>query len=159
MTNQPIFVVGSVDDQMFASLAKALQERDPMQPITIILNSDGGEVIQALGIYELLKSRPAPVTIHAIGACMSAAIVILQAAEHRYATPDCSLMVHFGEETNTSGSEASHNAELNKRMKRIIQERTKRSSKTVNKWFAADTYFTSEKAKKSNLIDEVLNVI
>jgi ATP-dependent protease ClpP protease subunit len=73
----------------------------------------------------------------------------------RSATPDCTIMLHFGEETNSSGSEAAHNAKLTKRMKEYLRKTTGRSAKTINKWLAADTYFTAPAARDAKLIDEV----
>ncbi len=155
-----IYIGGEISVRLHINTALGLRilTRDSNQPITIILNSYGGEVCQALAIIEeiQLAKNKAPINTFAIGACQSAGTLILQAGQVRKASKDCSLMVHFGQETNESGSEAKHNSKLTKRMKDIYQERTGKGAKTINKWLDADTYFTAEEALKAKLIDEVV---
>lgn len=156
--SRQILLVGEVDADLYLRTIVGLIVLNQIsnEPITVVINTHGGEVAQAFAIIEAIRESQAPVDTLAVGACMSAGVLILQAGSVRNATFGCSIMAHFGEETNSSGSEAKHNAELTKRMKRLIQERTQRSLKTVNKWLEADTYFTAQEALKQGLIDIVI---
>jgi ATP-dependent protease ClpP protease subunit len=156
-----VILVGEVSAEMFLTALSGsrilTQDADGiLAPITFLINTDGGDVAQALAIHELISALPMPTRTHAVGACMSSGMLILQAGKVRSASPSCSLMVHFGEEMNTSGSEAKHNAEFTRRMKVLFRERTGRSAKAVNGWFDGDTFFTAEEALKAKLIDEVI---
>jgi ATP-dependent Clp protease protease subunit len=139
---------------MFYRLVTALRLFEG-QDCTVIINSYGGEVVQLLAMLEAIEFYPGKVRTHATGACMSAAAILLQSGDVRSMTPDCTVMLHFGSEQNDSGAEAAHNAKINKRIKEYLRVATGRSPKTINKWLAADTFFTAPEAKKANLIDEV----
>lgn len=149
-----VFIVGAIDEGLFLRLVIALRMFRG-EACTVVLNSYGGEIVNALAMIEAMRAYSGQIRTHATGACMSAGALILQAGHVRSATPDCSLLVHFGHEENASGSQAKHNAKLTARMKQILKERTGKSPKTINKWLEADTYFTAEEALKAKLIDEV----
>lgn len=61
-------------------------------PKTILINSDGGDVAAALAIYDALSGRD--IDTVATGACQSAATIVLQAGQVRYATPHTYFRVH-----------------------------------------------------------------
>lgn len=67
------------------------------QNITVWINSYGGSVFAATGIYNALmahKSTGAEVTTIGDAKVMSAAVTISMAGDKRYATPGCVYMVH-----------------------------------------------------------------
>ena len=162
IAERKIYLTGEIGVALHLRMALGLRlisrSNSEKLPITIVINSYGGEVCQALAIIEEMElaKRNVRIDTYAIGACQSAGTLILQAGQTRKASKDCSLMVHFGQETNESGNEAKHNSKLTKRMKDIYQERTGKGAKTINKWLDADTYFTAEEALKAKLIDEVI---
>jgi len=51
------------------------------EPITIIMNSPGGEWLHGIAVYDYIKSIESKVIIRCSGFCMSMATVILQAAD------------------------------------------------------------------------------
>ena len=58
------------------------------------LTSTGGNVAEALSIYELLRAQPCTVSVEAIGQCQSAAMIILMAGSLRLARRDTVLLNH-----------------------------------------------------------------
>jgi ATP-dependent Clp protease protease subunit len=154
--NRTIILVGDVDESMFRRCLLGLRILGAGN-VRILLNTFGGDICQAFAIMELLDEHKAigNVNTHAIGACMSAGALILQAGTLRSASSSCSLMIHFGTEVNSSGNEASHNAGLSRRMKEYFKVRTGRSARAVSSWLDKDTYFTAEEARKQKLIDVV----
>lgn len=68
-----------------------------VNPITLIINSDGGSVFEAHGMYDTirhLQSMGTTVVGRVHGHAMSAAVFVLQACEERVMTESGLLMVH-----------------------------------------------------------------
>jgi ATP-dependent Clp protease protease subunit len=73
-----------------------LETMDQTKPITIYLNSPGGEVTSGFAIYDTIRFIKSPVYIVCAGLCASIATVILCAAEkkHRYTMPNSKFLIH-----------------------------------------------------------------
>ena len=85
------------DWQMAERLAKGLWLLDQTDsPITILMNNIGGDVYHMWAMYDLIKSCKSHVTVKCVGYCMSAATVILQAADERVLSPNVGFMIHYG---------------------------------------------------------------
>jgi ATP-dependent Clp protease protease subunit len=157
LENRKLHLVGEVDDKMFRRALVGLTALSQIntEPITIILNSEGGDLYQGLAIYDLISSCDAQVNIHVIGIAMSAAVIILQAGEVRTCTPNSEFMIHDGsvglntEEPETAMIQMDHDKKLRKKMKDVIVGRT------GIKWSARDRYFNAEEANMHGLVDEV----
>ena len=63
-------------------------------PVTIWLNSPGGDVVAAAQIYNMLLDYPGPITVNIDGIAASAASVIAMAAKTVAMTPVSMLMIH-----------------------------------------------------------------
>lgn len=157
-----IELAGAVDEILFRKALSglaALTEGSDVEPlpITIVLNTTGGDSHQALAIYELIKSTAVPICIHVIGACMLAGITILQAARPglRAATPLSHLMIHYGSAEVASESDSKYVKRLDQLHRQILVERTGKSKRTVNRWHNGETYFSAKQAIEAGLIDVI----
>jgi ATP-dependent Clp endopeptidase proteolytic subunit ClpP len=65
-------------------------------PITIMLNSPGGDVNHGLAIYDAIKACKSHVTVIVYGMAMSMGSIILQAADERIMSANSSQMIHYG---------------------------------------------------------------
>lgn len=63
-------------------------------PVTVWLNSPGGDVVAAARIYNMLLDYPGTVTVNIDGIAASAASVIAMAASHVAMSPVSMLMIH-----------------------------------------------------------------
>lgn len=160
-----IHLYGDVDEELVKSFYSQLQAGLEVEPdeIKVFLSTGGGDVYCGYAIYDAIVSvqrAGMPVTVIATGSCMSAgSMIILQAAEKRLATENCTLMVHFGEETNESTSDVKQNNKIFKIMKDLLIKRTGRPARTVSGWFKRDTYFDAAEALDKGLIDGVADVL
>lgn len=66
------------------------------EPITIIFNTEGGNEIQGLAIYDRIQMSPCHVTVKVFGCAMSMGSIIMQAADDRVMSANSSLMFHDG---------------------------------------------------------------
>lgn len=65
-------------------------------PITIILDLEGGDETQGLAIYDAIKTCKHSTVIKVYGQCMSMGAWILQAGNRRLMAPNSYLMIHAG---------------------------------------------------------------
>jgi ATP-dependent Clp protease protease subunit len=131
-------------------------------PITLLINSNGGDVYEALGYIDYMESLPVPVNVFARGRAMSAAAMILCCATgKRYASKRTTIMVHeasaeiFGKTADIKAN-ADHIDELEEDFYRLMATRTAKDEDFWRKACRKDFYMTAEKAKEFGLIDEVI---
>ena len=139
----------------------ALLETKPEEPIKIVLNSPGGDVYQGLAIYDAIKRSPCHVEILATGQCMSAASIILQAADKRTLSKHCIVMVHDGQDEvagspNDTLNWAKFGQHINKMMYNIYAEGSGKPSSYWQKKCQKDYILTAEQAVAEGLADEII---
>lgn len=94
-----LFITGEIDNDI-ASLIIAqmlyLNSKDSHAPISLYINSPGGDVLSGLAIVDAMKSIQAPVYTFCIGLCASAAALIFSSGKkgHRYAYSHSRIMIH-----------------------------------------------------------------
>lgn len=71
-------------------------ERISSEPILIHECIPGGDWDLGIGIHDVIRLSPCPVTILVNGTCASMGTVILQAARRRFLQPHCTFLIHFG---------------------------------------------------------------
>jgi ATP-dependent Clp protease protease subunit len=89
---------GEVDANMHELAIKGLLSLDSWAdaPITIYLNSLGGDWYHGMGIYDTIRALRSHVTIIVVGSAMSMGSVILQAGDVRILSPHSYIMIHDG---------------------------------------------------------------
>ena len=93
-----IYLAGDVNFQMYLDLVKRLDKRP--NRINVMINSPGGNACTGLAIYDRLKMVK-DCTITANGDCSSAALLLMQSAKLRRATPHTSFVVHLSQMSQT----------------------------------------------------------
>lgn len=160
LKNGIIPLIGDVDEHMYVQVVRslmALQSQNKDVPkLTFVLNTYGGDLYQALAIYDLIKMQPMPTVVQCNGPVMSAGTVILQAGDVRLMTKRSYLMYHFGTQQADSSQCLSHFNSVVKDIKEIYKLRSKLSSKVINGWFEKDTYYNAQDAIKNRLIDGIV---
>jgi ATP-dependent Clp protease protease subunit len=131
-------------------------------PINLLLNSNGGDVYEALGIIDYIESLSVPVNIIARGRVMSAGAMILCCGTGiRAASKSTTIMVHeasaeiFGKSADIKAN-ADHIDALEEDFYKIMANKTKQDEEFWRKSCRKDFYMTANKAKELGLIDEVI---
>jgi ATP-dependent Clp protease protease subunit len=99
LENRIIFVSeginASVSKRIVSNLL-AMEVAKPGAPITMYLNSPGGEVNSGYAIFDTIRFITSPVNIVASGLCASIATVIFVATEknRRYSMPNTKFLIH-----------------------------------------------------------------
>lgn len=142
-----------------------LDNRDASQngaPITILLNSDGGDVYEALGIIDYINSLPIKINIIARGRAMSAAALILACATGtRAASKMSSIMVHEISTANQGKASdiranADHLENLEDLTFQLLAQHTKMDLEFWRKQARKDFYMSPTTALEYGLIDTIL---
>ena len=130
--------------------------------INLNIASYGGDVYSMLGIIDYFKSLPVKVNTHCLGACMSAAAVILACGTgKRTMTSNSTVMVHEGSafeagKTSDVLKGADHLKKLQKNINRILGEVTNKDQKFWERVSQHDTYLTAEECLDYGLVDEII---
>lgn len=163
LQTKELLVCGDVNDRMFDEVQVGLQVLNQLKvkKLTLVLNTGGGDLYSALGIYDMIKYNKIPVDVKAIGLCMSAGAVILQAGKARMATPLTQMMVHFGDDFVGDDFKRvrryiKHRDEVEFKIEKIFEERCSWDSEQYEAYHAIDTYFSADEALKHSLIDRIV---
>ena len=130
------------------------------EPVTIKINSGGGDVFAGCEIYNELKNYSGEVSIEIHGLCASIASVIAMAGKCKM-SPLAEIMIH-NVSTNTSGDyrDMEHTAEVLKKANKTIANayvlKTVMKAEEVYKLMDKETWFTADEALEIGLIDEIL---
>src|ERR1035437_6059578 len=100
LLKERIIFIGLPIDDVIADLVVAqllfLQGEDPLEPISLYINSPGGSITAGLAIYDTMQYIKPDVHTWCIGQAASMAAVLLAAgtAGHRYALPYSRILIH-----------------------------------------------------------------
>lgn len=161
-----IFLTGAIFDQV-ASLVCAqllfLESENPSKDIAFYINSPGGVVSAALGMYDTMQYIRSPVSTVCLGMAASAGSLLLTAGAKgkRFALPNARIMVHQpsggaqGQATDIE-IQAREILELRKRLNEIYVSHTGRDLAEIERKMERDSYMSAEEARDFGLIDEVV---
>ena len=129
--------------------------------INLIISSYGGDVYAMLGTIDFFNSLPVKVNTHCLGACMSAAAVILACGTgKRTMSENSTVMVHEGSafeagKTSDVLKGADHLKKLQSNINRILGEVTNKDQEFWEEVSRQDTYLTSEECLEYGIVDEI----
>jgi len=130
-------------------------------PVHLVINSTGGCVLAAQSIFDTIQDAETVVNCEAKGACMSAAVLIVQACDKRWIHPNCTVMAHLSEHEgggNATSFEAwaKYAKQFDKRMIKVFAERSGRPAsfwtRKINK---GDFIMDADQAVKLGLFDSI----
>ena len=143
---------------------KYLDYLDSTKPITIEINSPGGEVSSGLAIIDTINCIESPVKIVVCGMAASMAALITASGSKgmRYALPHSTIMIHqpLGGLQHSQASDieiyAKNILQIKKTLNGILAEACGKHPEDVEEDTDRDYYMTAEEAKKYGLIDEIV---
>lgn len=154
--------VSTIQAELFYLTSKMTPEESQSNPITIYINSPGGDIYCLLGLYDVIqlfiKQGYIIKTIN-IGIAASAAAILLLAGSkgHRHCLPNSTVMLHQPS-SGTFGTVTDMEIDVNetKRLKTAINSIIeKHASKDLIPLLERDAYFTPEEALSYGIIDSI----
>lgn len=174
ITNRVVYIDGDPDNDNYEitlmSARKDIKNISILdslsdQPITIILNCQGGDVLSGMAIYDCIRSCRSRIIIKAHCA-MSMGSILLQGGDERYLYPNSTVMIHSGEVNMQGTPKTIENwNNYNKKLDRIhediylakIKEKKPRFKREdLTKMLEQDTIFTAKEAVTLGLADGIV---
>ena len=137
-------------------------QHNPNSDINLNITSYGGDVYSMLGIIDYFKTLPVKVNTHCVGACMSAAAVILACGTgERTMTENSTVMVHEGSafeagKTSDVLKGADHLKKLQSNINRIMADVTSKDQEFWERVSQHDTYLTAEECLDYGIVDKII---
>lgn len=142
-----------------------LEQEDPEAPITLFINSPGGEVFSGFAIFDMLRFLSCPITTVVGGFAASMGSILSLAANpgRRLALPNAKIMIHqpllMGYQGRATECQIQAR-EILKTRDRIIDiycEQTGKDYETIKSAIDRDNWMTAEEALEFGLLDKVVS--
>jgi ATP-dependent Clp protease protease subunit len=162
--SRTLYIGGMIDEESSTDFLEGLLELQqiPHMPIQVLINSVGGDIYEAMAIYEAISLSRCKVNGLVLGVCMSAAGLILQACTKRFISRNSIFMLHDGtsfvprlhqREARTEMKEANR---LHKQFAKLLISRTTLTPAKHKKLSSFATYLSPEDAVKYGFADAIL---
>ena len=141
-----------------------LEQEGPEEPITVFINSPGGEIFSGFAIFDMLNFIACPVTTIVTGFAASMGSILSLAADkgRRFSMPQAKIMIHqpllMGYQGRATECEIQAREILKTRdhLVKLYSEQTGKSREEIKKALDRDNWFTAEEALEYGLIDKVV---
>ena len=141
-----------------------LESEDPEKPISLYINSPGGEVNAGLAIYDTMQYINAPVATLCAGMAMSMGAFLLAAGEPgmRSALPHAKVMIHQPSLGNMGGQvsdieiRAKELIRTKHTLNELLAKHSGRSLAEVARDSDRDNFMNAEEAMAYGIIDHIL---
>jgi ATP-dependent Clp protease protease subunit len=152
------------DDPDFGFSAKDMQRElkaAGKKPITLNINSPGGDAFEGVTIYNLLVDHPAPITVNILGEAASAASVIAMAGDTIRMYAGSLMMIHKSSGLAIGNAQDMRDLagildRLDSSVADVYASRTGMSVDDVLKLMAAETWMTPDEAVEYGFANEVV---
>ena len=142
-----------------------LEQEGDDQPLTVFINSPGGEIFSGFAIFDMLNFISCPVTTIVTGFAASMGSILSLAADkgRRYAMPQAKIMIHqpllMGDQGRATECEIQAREILKTRdhLVKLYSEQTGKSREEIKKALDRDNWCTAEEALEYGLIDKVVH--
>lgn len=165
LKTRTILLTGEIDKDLSEKVIRhlLLLESLSAEPITILIDSPGGDVYAGFSIFDMIRFIKAPVKIVGMGLVASAAALILLAVpkERRFGLPNSSYLIHqpLSGIQGVATEIEIHARELEKtkaRLNEIIAEATGQSLERVSRDTDRDYWMNANEATVYGLIEKIL---
>ena len=135
----------------------------PHEPITILINSNGGSILEGLVLIDVMRAYDGVIRTVSLGIAASMGAVILAAGTkgHRYVTQHSQVMLH--QPLLAGGVPAGNCSEVESIAQSLVKRKrelddlliqfTGRPKDEIRKLTSKDTYMRAEEALKHGLVD------
>lgn len=144
---------------------RQLAHDDPASEVTLVVNSDGGDVDAGFAIIDVMAAVPCPVRTLCVGRAASMAALVLMCGEagRRQIMPRSRVMIHNPWVPGGVGGTASDVQQvvddLNRtsdEAHRLVAERCGHTVDEVREKMREDCWFSAEEAREWGVVDEVV---
>lgn len=130
-------------------------------PITIYINSEGGEVHSALSLFDFIRSSPVKIITVITGNASSAATIISLSGHERKITVNSYMLIHnisssFWGKMHEFEDEMKNMSKLTANLKKIYKDNTSITKTKLNTILTKDLLMDSKECLRLGLVDEII---
>ena len=162
-----IIASGYVTPEMASDIQSKLlilEKQNPEAPITVFINSPGGNADSGFAIYDIMRFVKPPIVTVVNGVCASAAVLIFLAAdkERRFSLPQSRFLIHQpatgrqGDATDLAIT-AKEILKMRERYNKIIADATGQTPEKVLQDVNRDFWLNAEEAKEYGLVGKIIS--
>lgn len=167
LMNRNIFLQGEVNADMANNFLSEFMylENESTDPITVYVNSPGGEVNSGLMIYDIIQASKVPVNMVCSGMAASMGAVIMVGGQKgkRYILPHSKMMIHeplmmgdAGGSATSIKKKAESILETKALVNGIIAKHTGKTLEEIDEATSFDNYMNAEETIVFGLCDKIL---
>ncbi len=169
LEQRKIIISSTVDQKLAERVIKSLFLMDGIdntKPITVIINSPGGEVFSGFAIFDIMRAIKSPIITLVAGFAASMGSIIMLGSKkgNRYATKNSKILIHqpliggfFEGRATEIEIQAKEIQETKDRIINLYVEETGQSREKIAKDIELDYWMTAEEAKEYGLIDKIIS--
>lgn len=169
LEQRKIIISSGVDQKLAEATIKKLLYLDSVdseKPITVIINSPGGEVFSGFAIFDVMKAISAPVYTLVTGFAASMGSIIMLGAEEgkRFATKNSKVLIHqpliggfFQGRATEIEIQAKEIQETKDRIINLYESITGQEREKIAKDIEVDYWMTAEDALEYGLINKIID--
>ena len=169
LMNRSVFLSGEINsDTANAFLSQLLYLEQENEPVTIYINSPGGEVNAGLMIYDAIQGSDLEINMICSGMAASMAALLLAGGQkgRRYIMKHSKVMIHEPLISNGVGGSATSIKNISESILEtrevvngILAEHTGKTIDEVNEATAFDNYMNANEAIEFGICDKVIDKI
>jgi ATP-dependent Clp protease, protease subunit len=168
LDQRKIIISNTVNQKLAERVLKSLfllDALDSTKPITVIINSPGGDVFSGFAIYDTMKAIKAPIITLVAGFAASMGSIIMLGAKKgkRFAMPNSKILIHqpliggfFEGRATEIEIQAKEIEETKQRIINLYVDATGQPKDKVAKDIEMDYWMTAEEAVEYKLIDKII---
>ena len=166
--DRKLFLTGEINSETAnAFLSEILfLEKESQDPVTIYINSPGGEINAGLMIYDIIQGSRLPITLICTGLAASMAAILLAGGQkgRRLILPHSKVLIHepllsgvLGGSASSIRSISESILETRELMNGILAKHTGKDLSVINEATAFDNYMNAEEAVAFGICDEIID--
>lgn len=167
LMGRKVFLTGEIEMEMASAFAAQLLylESESEEPVTIYINSPGGEVNAGLLIYDVIQGTSMEVNLVCMGMAASMAAIILCGGQkgRRYILPHSKVMIHeplLSKGVGGSATSIRHISEsiieTRDMLSDILAKHTGKAVEEINEAISFDNFMDAQKAIEFGLCDSIV---
>jgi len=168
LEQRKIIISSEVNQKLAERVIKSLFLMDGIdntKPITVIINSPGGDVFSGFAIFDIMRAIKSPIITLVAGFAASMGSIIMLGAKkgNRYATKNSKILIHqpliggfFEGRATEIEIQAKEIQETKDRIINLYVQETGQSREKIAKDIELDYWMIAEEAKEYGLIDKII---